>query len=102
MTDKPPGRDPDGRPKLRMTFAEGQVQGSYANLAMVGHGATEFALDFAFVPPGLPEARVVRGDRQVAHHVQHVAAADRVAEGDLSGQEHGAASGDSFFFIHKS
>ena len=59
MTDKPSGKDPEGRPKLRMTFAEGQLQGNYANLAMAGHSTTEFVLDFAFVPPGMPEARVL-------------------------------------------
>src|SRR5262249_10468660 len=36
------------------------------------------AVERADLGPGLPEHRVVRGDRQVAAHVQHVAAADRV------------------------
>ena len=39
----------------------------------------EAAVEGADRGPGLPEARVVGGDRQVADEVQHVAAADRVA-----------------------
>jgi hypothetical protein len=46
-------------PKLRLTFADGQINGSYCNLAIASHAATEFVLDFAFVPPGLREARVL-------------------------------------------
>ena len=39
----------------------------------------EAAVERADARPGLPEARVVGGDREVADEVQHVAAADRVA-----------------------
>ena len=39
----------------------------------------EAAVEGADLRPGLPEARVVGGDREVADEVQHVAAADRVA-----------------------
>ena len=45
--------------KLRIKFDEGQVNGRYVNLAMATHSPTEFVLDFAFVPPGMPEARVL-------------------------------------------
>ena len=48
----------DGK-KLRLTFADGQVQGAYVNLALTTHGPTEFVLDFAFVPPGLREAKIL-------------------------------------------
>src|SRR5439155_454535 len=37
------------------------------------------AVEAADARPGLTEARVVGGDRQVAHDVKHVPAADRVA-----------------------
>src|SRR5262249_25497186 len=43
------------------------------------YGGAEAAVERPDLRPGLPEARVVRGDRQVAHDVQDVAAADRVA-----------------------
>ncbi len=58
MADDKAGSKPD-RPKLRVTFADGQVQGSYCNLSMASHAATEFVLDFAFVPPGLRDAKVL-------------------------------------------
>src|SRR3954447_23072500 len=43
------------------------------------HAGAETAVEAADLRPGLPEARVVGGDREVADHVQHVAAADRIA-----------------------
>src|SRR4051812_39515460 len=43
------------------------------------HRRAEAAVEGADARPGLAEARVVGGDRQVAADVQHVAAADRVA-----------------------
>jgi len=56
--DDPRGQNPEP-PKLRLNFADGQIDGNYCNLAMASHTATEFVLDFAFVPPGLREARVL-------------------------------------------
>jgi hypothetical protein len=56
--DDPKGPSPEPA-KLRLTFAEGQINGSYCNLAMATHTATEFVLDFAFVPPGMREASVL-------------------------------------------
>ena len=58
MPDEPTSGKPE-RPKLRVTFADGQVNGNYCNLSMASHAATEFVLDFAFVPPGLREAKVL-------------------------------------------
>ena len=46
-------------PKLRLSFAEGQIEGNYTNLAMVSHAPTEFVFDFAFIPPGLRDAKVI-------------------------------------------
>ena len=42
-------------------------------------GGAEARVEAAHPRPGLPEARVVGRDREVAHQVQHVAAADGVA-----------------------
>ena len=49
-------------------------------------GAAEAGVERADARAGLAEARVVGGDRQVAQHVQHVAAADRDA---VHGGDHG-------------
>ncbi len=34
------------------------AQGAYANLVLLNHSETEFVLDFAFVQPGVPIAKV--------------------------------------------
>src|SRR5262249_15773254 len=39
----------------------------------------ETAVEASYLRSGLPKARIVRGDGEIADHVQHVAAADRVA-----------------------
>lgn len=57
--DSQQGNKPDDPKKLRLTFAPGELEGHYVNLAMTTHGPTEFVLDFAFVPPGLREAKVL-------------------------------------------
>ena len=60
MSDQTPdGKGPSKPAKLRISFADGQIDGKYVNLAMVTHTPTEFILDFAFVPPGVREAKVV-------------------------------------------
>lgn len=35
------------------------ADGKYSNLAMIGHGPTEFLIDFIFAAPGMPQAPVV-------------------------------------------
>jgi hypothetical protein len=44
--------------QLQVEIDEATAQGSYANLAMIAHNATEFVLDFIFVQPQQPKARV--------------------------------------------
>ncbi|MBN1944584.1 MAG: DUF3467 domain-containing protein [Bradymonadales bacterium] len=56
---KPDEKGPNEPPKIRITFAEGQVDGRYVNLALVSHTPTEFILDFAYIPPGLRDAKVL-------------------------------------------
>lgn len=41
--------------QLRPEIADGK----YSNLAMIGHGPTEFLIDFIFHAPGMPQAPVV-------------------------------------------
>ena len=35
------------------------ADGKYTNLAMIGHSANEFLIDFIFAAPGMPQAPVV-------------------------------------------
>jgi hypothetical protein len=44
--------------KLEIQVDEETAQGVYANLAVVNHNDSEFVLDFIFVQPQTPRARV--------------------------------------------
>ena len=50
---------PEGKqPSLQVKLDEETAQGKYANLASIGHGETEFVIDFMFLQPGQPKAKV--------------------------------------------
>lgn len=44
--------------QLQVEVDEAVAQGAYSNLALVAHNATEFVLDFIFVQPQQPKAKV--------------------------------------------
>jgi hypothetical protein len=52
-----PKKDAPGL-QLQVEIDEATAQGSYTNLAMIAHSATEFVLDFIFLQPQQPKARV--------------------------------------------
>lgn len=55
-TSKPPeGRTP---PQLQIQIDDPIAQGSYVNLTLVNHTETEFVLDFIYVQPLEPRAKV--------------------------------------------
>jgi hypothetical protein len=43
---------------IQLQLDEETAQGHYANLVVTNHGETEFTLDFVFVQPQQPRARV--------------------------------------------
>ncbi len=45
-------------PQLQIELDEVVAQGIYANFAIITHSESEFALDFIFVQPQQPKARV--------------------------------------------
>lgn len=53
---KPPG--PEGLPQLQIDIDEVTAQGAYSNLVLLNHSDNEFILDFAYVQPATPRARV--------------------------------------------
>lgn len=58
-TQKPPeGAPPKGANQLQIQLDEATAQGSYVNLTLVNHTETEFILDFIFVQPMDPRAKV--------------------------------------------
>ena len=45
-------------PSLQIDLDETTAQGAYCNLVLINHSDSEFVLDFAFLQPGAPQARV--------------------------------------------
>lgn len=44
--------------RLEIVMDDETAQGSYVNLAMVNHTGDEFTLDFIYVPPNSPKAKL--------------------------------------------
>ena len=53
---KPSG--PEGLPQIQIDIDEVTAQGAYSNLVLLNHSDNEFILDFAYVQPATPRARV--------------------------------------------
>src|SRR3954462_15826986 len=53
-TPKPPG-EPQ---QIQIDLDETTAQGAYCNLVLINHSDSEFVMDFAFLQPGAPRARV--------------------------------------------
>lgn len=49
----------DNKNQLQIQLKPEVADGKYSNLAMIGHGANEFIIDFIFAAPGMPQAPVV-------------------------------------------
>lgn len=54
--ETPAGQQPGLQ--LQVEIDEATSQGAYVNLALVAHNATEFVMDFIFVQPQQPKAKV--------------------------------------------
>lgn len=55
MADNKQNQENQVQIQLRPEIADGK----FSNLAMIGHGANEFLIDFIFHAPGMPQAPVV-------------------------------------------
>lgn len=49
----------ENKNQLQIQLRPEMADGKYSNLAMIGHGANEFLIDFIFAAPGMPQAPVV-------------------------------------------
>src|SRR5215831_18411115 len=63
MADQPksPSGDPaapPGTPQIQIDVDETTAQGAYSNLVLINHNENEFVLDFAYIQPAAPRARV--------------------------------------------
>ncbi len=45
--------------QVQIQLSPEMAMGKYTNLAMIGHGANEFLIDFIFHAPNMPQAPVV-------------------------------------------
>jgi hypothetical protein len=63
MADQPkgPGNEPAapvGAPQIQIDVDDATAQGAYSNLVLINHNENEFVLDFAYIQPSAPRARV--------------------------------------------
>ena len=59
MADQPKGpSDPGSPPQIQIDVDDATAQGSYSNLVLINHNDNEFVLDFAYLQPSAPRARV--------------------------------------------
>lgn len=63
------------KPEIQIEIDEATAQGVYANLAMIGHAEGEFVLDFIFLQPQAPKARVRSRIITSAAHAKRLLAA---------------------------
>ncbi len=50
--------DPKKQQQINIELTEEVADGTYANLAVINHSASEFILDFINIMPGVPKAKV--------------------------------------------
>jgi hypothetical protein len=65
MADHPKGSPGDpaaaasaAAPQIQIDVDDATAQGSYSNLVLINHNENEFVLDFAYLQPAAPRARV--------------------------------------------
>jgi hypothetical protein len=49
---------PPPEPQLQIDLDEATALGAYCNLALINHSDAEFVMDFVYLPPAAPRARV--------------------------------------------
>ncbi|MDX9810783.1 MAG: DUF3467 domain-containing protein [Bacteroidales bacterium] len=50
--------DPKNTNQISIELSEEMAQGTYSNLAVITHSASEFVVDFIRIMPGIPKAKV--------------------------------------------
>lgn len=60
---------------LEIELTNEEASGTYSNLVMITHSASEFILDFIAVMPGLPKAKVVKRLILTPDHAKRLSAA---------------------------
>lgn len=84
--------------QIEIKLPEDEANGTYANLVMITHSASEFILDFIAVMPGVPKAEVVKRMVLTPDHAKRLANA-LTENVDRFEEEHGKISGKERFDI---
>jgi hypothetical protein len=58
MADHPKVPPDPTAPQIQIDVDEATAQGAYSNLVLINHNDSEFVLDFAYLQPSAPRARV--------------------------------------------
>lgn len=58
MSDANKPAAPEGVPQIHIDIDDATAQGAYSNLVLLNHNDNEFVMDFAYVQPATPRARV--------------------------------------------
>lgn len=86
------------RGKMQIELPEQEATGTYSNLVMISHSASEFILDFISVMPGSTKAKVVKRMILTPDHAKRLsnALAENVSRFE---DEHGPISGNEQFDV---
>lgn len=81
---------------MEIELPEQEATGTYSNLVMITHSASEFILDFIAVMPGIPKAKVVKRMVLTPDHAKRLAnaLADNVNKFE---EEHGTINNHEKF-----
>lgn len=95
MADQP---DKSKKGQIEIELPEDEAPGTYSNLVMISHSASEFILDFIAVMPGIPKAKVVKRMVLTPDHAKRLANAlnENVQRYE---EEHGQISGKERFDV---
>ena len=96
MADDPNQNRPPPPPRVQLQLDEPIAQGVYSNLVLINHSENEFVLDFAYVQPANPIAKVRARILSSPRHTKRLVAAlqknieryeQRFGKIELSGEE---------------
>lgn len=84
--------------QLEIEIPDEEASGTYSNLVMITHSASEFILDFISVMPGVPKAKVTKRMVLTPDHAKRLASAltDNVKRFE---SEHGQISTNEQFDV---
>ena len=67
--------DPKNPTQISIELNEEVAQGTYSNLAVITHSASEFVIDFVRIMPGIPKAQVKSRIILTPEHAKRLVAA---------------------------